>query len=117
MTLAYRSWEPEERDGGRVYRGYAPLERLRGTLYVTGPGSMYLTTAQELQLFGIVHTIKDPAGRPIMDETWYSIQNVQPVFDAAGFISSYRHRLAMLDAALMDDPIDPPQDYPDLDQV
>lgn len=117
MTAQYMSWgERFNEADGLTYREYDKPASIRCHMSLNAGGSMVLNTKGQLQPFGIIHTIKDPSGVDVMNEVWYQIQTVQPVFDAWGNVSSYRHRLSTLDAATMMEPINPRVDYPDLDQ-
>lgn len=117
MTATFHSWEPETRDDQRTYRGYAPGRDVDCIITVSTTGTVNLLSPEKLQSFGIISQMVDAGGSAVMDETWYSIQRITPVFDATGYVSSYRHHLAVLAPELMGQPINPPGDYPLLDQA
>lgn len=118
MTAQYREWIPRTTlSTGLTYRQYSDAKPVRCNIVVTTIGAISLFSSESLQPFAIVQDMKDASGTGVMDEVWYSVQKVTPIFDAFGNVSSYRHQLAMLAAELLSEPINPPAEYPDLDQV
>lgn len=115
QSARYRPWEPEDRNGV-LFRNYLEGERIKCGISLTAVGTLQLTTDQQLQTFAAIQSIEDAAGNRVLDDTWYTVQKVTPIFDAGGYITSYRHTLAVLAPELIALPIDPPAEYPDLDQ-
>ena len=116
MTAGYRTWEPETRDDTLTYRSYGDPQEIKCTIVVTITGNLALMAAEPIQQFAIVHSLQDAGGKAFMDDVWYSVQRIIPVFDGAGYLTSYRHQLAILAPELVGKPIDPPQQYPGVDQ-
>lgn len=118
MTADYRAWEPLlDKTTQLTYRKYENAEQIDCQVFISQTGILHLTTSRSLQPFGIIQHMRDAAGEPVMDENWYTIQRVVPVFDSFGHVSSYRHSLAVLDPRDIEKPINPPQSYPQLDQA
>lgn len=118
MTATYRPWEPEFKENEQLtYRKYAEQPETIDCLVMVSPiGAVSLYTDRNLQLFGIIDGMFDAAGTPVMNEVWYSVQKVTPVFDSAGYIKSYKHNIAILAPELVTVAIDAPVQYPGLDQ-
>lgn len=116
MTAGYRSWEPELRMDQLTYRQYSDTVDVKCSIAVSFGGGLHLMCDEKLQAFGIIDRLQDAGGTVFMEDTWYQIQRVVPVIDPEGYITGYRHDLAMLAAEIFGGPIDPPAYYPDLDQ-
>lgn len=119
MTATYHSWvERYEETDGLTYRQYdedAPME-LKCTVFLSTVGNMQLLSFEKLQTFGVIRDLHDAAGTNLMDDQWYTVQRVQPVFDASGTLTSYRHTLAAVDGNFFTEPITPKREYPGVDQ-
>lgn len=117
MESTVHHWEVEQREDSRYYRDYDEGRAVPCTISLSPIGTLMLTAGEQFQSFAIISELRDSQGTPFMDEVWYSVQRVQPVFDAMGTLSSYRHTLAPLAAELIDEPINPPRSYPQFDQM
>lgn len=118
MEATVHHWEAEQSEqDSRYYRIYDAGRNVPCTVSLSPIGTLMLAAGEQFQSFAIVSEMRDANGTPFMDEVWYSVQRVQPIFDAMGALSSYRHTLAPLAAELIDEPINPPRSYPQFDQI
>lgn len=116
MEADVHYWEEELRDG-QYYRKYDGGRVVRCTINISIMGSLSLYCHEQFQPFSIISELRDSKGDKFLDEVWYSVTRVQPVFDAMGTLSSYNHTIAPLAAELIEQPITPRAEYPQFDQT
>lgn len=118
MTVQYRSWVPRfDKTLSLTFRQYSKdPETIRCILQVSPIGNITLYSKEKLQMFCILQDIKDAGGEGVMEEEWYTVTKVTPVFDGGGYLTSYKHNIAYMAPEFVEQPIEPLIIYPDIDQ-
>ena len=118
MSVEYRSWEPyHDKTLSLTFRNYSTTpETINCILQVSPIGAITLYSREKLQLFCIIKDIKDAGGEVVMEDEWYTVTKVTPVFDGGGYLTSYKHNIAYMAPEFVEQPIEPLVFYPDIDQ-
>lgn len=113
MSCKYKEWIPETRADGQEYRDYAhdgPVENLPCRIVVNTVGALVIYSPVQLQVYAMVYDFVDPSGTLFMNDMFYAIRDVRPIFDPMGNINAYLHNLVTLSSTITNAPISPKPD-------
>lgn len=79
----------------REYRDYTDLGPVPVRINLNAGGGMTLIAGFPMQPFDLINNIRDAADNDVMPGEHYIVKKVVPLFDVNGFVTSYRHNMAL----------------------